>query len=355
MSVERRRCCLIALAMVGLSVGGVHAQRYTPFIEPFAFDPDYQFFAPAVTQEYGGDWVPANTGWFFEYSRWYAYVTRPEDEAFAEQTNGDFTWGNRYDLGYMTDADHGWLFSGMHIDGPTANDLLPEEPDAAAAEEEEEEPDPDAQVTQNFVTQSINVADLTGFEVNKTFRSKRYAHGCLLEPFLGFRYAKFRDFRRRDTLPTPPLDGEEEEPPEDEVTTSDRSKWVNHMVGGQLGLRSFLQIKSWILSSEVRAFGLQNFQAFENVTELETTPFDEEGEAGDVTNQRLRASAHDGEIVVGAEVRAKAAFALTRDISLQFGVDVLHFARGIARGNNPVLNDQDLTMVGATFGVEVNR
>jgi hypothetical protein len=70
---------------------------------------------------------------------------------------------------------------------------------------------------------------------------------------------------------------------------------------------------------------------------------------------RTGTASHDAEFVFGFDVRAEAAFELTRDISLTTGVQVLHFARGIARGNIASHNDEDLTMVGATFGINVNR
>jgi len=86
---------LLAAAMTA----NAGAQQFTPFIDPDHFQPDFQFFAPAELTEYGGEPV-GKTGWFATYDRLYIYVSRPQNE--ASYTDGDFTWGNRFDVGYMT-------------------------------------------------------------------------------------------------------------------------------------------------------------------------------------------------------------------------------------------------------------
>jgi hypothetical protein len=64
---------------------------------------------------------------------------------------------------------------------------------------------------------------------------------------------------------------------------------------------------------------------------------------------------NDENFVYGFDVRAESAFELTRDISLTMGAQFMHFAQGVARGSVLAFNDEDLTMVGFTFGVQVNR
>jgi hypothetical protein len=108
----------LALAVLMLHASSVQAQRnheFTPFIDPLEFNPDFQFFAPADLGNFGKP-PPPKTGWFGAYNRMYIYVTRPELEESA--TSGDFGWGNRYDIGYMTDDNTGWWFSGIRINGP---------------------------------------------------------------------------------------------------------------------------------------------------------------------------------------------------------------------------------------------
>ena len=111
--------CVSAQTRHELPLFGDH--ELTPFIDPNAFDPDFQFFAPAELGDFGNPPDP-NTGWFGAYNRLYIYVTRPELEQSA--TSGDFTWGHRYDLGYMTEEDRGWWFTYMSVHGPNEYDVL---------------------------------------------------------------------------------------------------------------------------------------------------------------------------------------------------------------------------------------
>ena len=37
---------------------------------------------------------------------------------------GDFTWGNRFDLGFVDDDSKGWIGTIWHIDGPNVEDIV---------------------------------------------------------------------------------------------------------------------------------------------------------------------------------------------------------------------------------------
>jgi hypothetical protein len=74
-----------------------------------------------------------------------------------------------------------------------------------------------------------------------------------------------------------------------------------------------------------------------------------------VLYQQTKTSANASEFVFGTEVRAEAAYELTRFIQLRAGMQFMDFGRGIGRGGNILDNDQDVILVGATFGVAVNR
>ena len=124
MSISRFTCLLVAAIMSTALASGAYGQKYQPFINPDTFGPDLQFFAPADVLEYGGE-PQANTGWFATYDRLYWYVSRP-DQTVAN-TAMDHTWGNRFNVGYMTEDNHGWLFSATHIDGPNAMETIQRE------------------------------------------------------------------------------------------------------------------------------------------------------------------------------------------------------------------------------------
>ncbi len=371
---------LTSLAMIAgwaLAAWGQRPHEWTPFIDPMAFDPDFRFFAPAELGNFG---VPDHpqTGWFAQYNRMYIYVTRPQSE--ASFTEGDFTWGNRFDIGYMTEENRGWWLSASHIDGPNAHDVLviprinrdePDDRDDPGAQQ----PNPPIfppQDRNDVITgsrdfrqhNSLNVADLSGFEFNRVWRLDPLHYGGILEPFVGFRYNKFQDFTRRESYRRlDPTTGFPSSPfPNDtdtlEEITSSLSRWDNHMVGGQLGIRWSEQKSRWLLSSDLRVFALQNFQTFNNTTDVLQVLYGDVGTDSDVTTEKITrtgSAGHDSEFVYGVDVRAEAAFELTRDLSLSFGVQVMHFAQGIARGNNVSQNEEDLTMVGGTIGLNLNR
>ncbi|MFV1964569.1 MAG: hypothetical protein ACC628_04045, partial [Pirellulaceae bacterium] len=95
MSVSRITVILAALSTLCLSARGVHAQGelhqippvinpdgynpdyLQPFIDPFAFDPEFQYFAPADFNTYDGH-PDAKTGWFASYDRVRMWVSRPD-------------------------------------------------------------------------------------------------------------------------------------------------------------------------------------------------------------------------------------------------------------------------------------
>src|SRR5690606_18513802 len=120
----------------------------------------------------------------------------------------------------------------------------------------------------------------------------------------------------------------------------------------------------WLLSSEARAFASQNFQDYQSHIDEFEVLYSGVGDGTTIVAEKYERTSfrlNDAEFVFGFDVRAEAAFELTRDISLSMGVQVMHFAQGIARGNSPDFdidnynNDEDLTMVGGTLGLTINR
>lgn len=373
---------------------GTDPDLVQPFVDFDTFEGDYQFFAPVDLGDFGKPPKP-KTGWFGQYDRVYIWMTRPE-AAFTgtnapgpgflgtlEYTEGDFTWGHRLDLGYMSEENHGWLFTGWHINGPNEDRGFVWTRDPATnqwiwlrAERINRFNDETGEIVpiqdrNNFYTgardfimhQSLNIGDLSGFELNKLFRLEPLHHNSVLEPFFGFRYAKFIDMFRRmryerfdeNGFPVPVLPiGIPLEDPVFEELSQDFASFTNHLVGGQLGIRWFKRKGHWQLSSQFRMFAAQNFQEFDFQRDSIVTEYDGDDVASE-RNERFNDSAHRQEFVLMGEARAEAAYYLTRDIAFQMGVEVMHFGFGVARGDNPNRNDEDLTLVGATFGFTFNR
>jgi hypothetical protein len=319
------------------------------------------------------------------------------------------TWGNRWDLGYMVDDvdyDHGWLFAYIHVDGPNWGNAVHQQRLNRLNEDDEGVPEPDtgtgggggggaaADVVdppsdrnnagpftlggtgrERFydVTDSLNNAKLNSLELNKIFRMDPLSHGSILEPFCGVRYIKFEDrFLRQyyqiydadglspvfppggpTSLPIAYEDGEIED------LNTFNSLLSNQMIGGQLGLRWLYRVSRWNLSSEFRAFAMQNFQHQNRSYTVERTYYDGQGSGSEVNaiqNFRATEDLRATETVAGTDIRALAAYEVTRDIKLEAGLQFLGFFTGVGRG--PDLrerNSDPVVMVGLTFGFELNH
>ncbi len=392
---------------------GYNPDVYQPFLEPDIFNPDYQFFAPAEFSEFGRG-EPPNRGWFATYDRLYLWVTRPDDQnaggvypgsqpsVLGDDKGGDFGWGNRFDIGYMTAEDHGWLLSFWKLSGPNhsggpevervdvfePNDQINNNPNLIVnlraggggggggmpgqnqgllGRPSRDQNDPVTGARDYRFENTVNVASLNSFELNKSFRVNTLHYGSVIEPFLGFRYMKFSDVFGRDSYDRltatgvplgpgiPPL-GIGVHIIEDFRRI--RSNFDNHMVGGQLGLRWFKRKEKWKLSGELRAFGFQNFQSLESTNNLERTYFTNlaaNAPIATVVYDFNNSAGHSAEFVFGTEIRAEAAYNVTRDFSLRAGMAFMELARGIGRGNILASNDQSVTIIGGTFGFQYNR
>ncbi len=355
---------------------------YHPFAEPLEFDPDWQFFAPVDVDSMleKSPRKRAHTGWFATYDRTNMWVSRPETE--ASRNTGDFGWGNRFDVGFMTGERTGWLASFRHMGGPNVYDTIYQErinrvnTDDTNSLTDPVQPfidvnDPQLGTRVYVLEDSLNVFSMSNFEINKTWRREPYRYGGIIEPMVGFKYATVDDFavnesyNRFTNLITAPLD-----PPtastQLETMISNQTRVKNQMVGGQLGARYFTHYDRWTVSGELRAFSMANFQSANRATRAYTTEYS----GGPAINVDVVATnyttgtgfehATNTEFVFGFEARAEAAYQLTKAFSVRGGIDVIDFAGGIWRGANFTAlkgqpTDQDLQMAGYTFGIEFNR
>ncbi len=354
------------VAVVGLAPAA-SAQRYQPFIDPGYFETDFQFFAPAEVGDFG-DGEPPNVGVYLDYDRTYVNVTRPDGESsLFSEFEGDFTWGNRWEIGYMTEEHTGWQGVFWHLSGPNEYvSVLQERIDAVNDEDDGTDPFPivpDRNPRVFNVRDSLNVASLSSAEINKTWRRKQFHNGAILEPLAGFRYMKFKNWHRRDDYDRFNEDADGNPVPADpqiegpyEQFTQNVSVFENYMIGGQLGGRLFHQRGHWLLSADVRFFALANFQTLNHQQLITLTRYTALN--GDVElNQFDRNEAFDQtqEFVWGGEVRAEAAYELTREISLRFGMVFFDLGKGIGRSDDIHNNDEDVQIAGLTFGITVNR
>jgi len=391
MSITRFTSVLAALVTAVTLAPHVQAELFKPFAFP-PVESDFQFFAPADVDTYGGG-PQQKTGWFADYDRVYINVSRPNDSYWESSKMGDFTWGNRFDIGYVDDEQKGWLFTGWHIDGPNQSDVVITErmnryndEEGQGGDDDDDDDDSSGDTVlyprrddNNFytgardylVTNSINVADLSGAEINRTWQLDQLHHGAFLTPFVGLRYAKFKDYYRRETysrwdedgFPTPiyPPIGVDALLATTEALQSLQASVVNDMVGGQLGVHWSRDYRRWNFSGDFKAFALENFQNWQQITKTEVTiyggglPVDGTQPDTVLMMESNGGNDHTAEFVFGMELRFDAAYRLTRDISLRCGAEFMDFGQGIGRGLDVADNNQDLIMYGFTMGVTWNR
>jgi hypothetical protein len=383
MSITRFTSVLAALVTALALAPHGHAQLFKPFAFP-PVESDFQFFAPADVDTYGGG-PEQKTGWFADYDRVYMNVSRPNDAYFESNKEGDFTWGNRIEVGYVDDGKKGWLFTGWHIDGPNQDNVVITERmnrwmdntttgttgTTTVLYPRRDDNNPLTGERDYLVTNSINVADLTGAELNRTWELDQLHYGTFLTPFVGLRYVKFKDYYRRETYTrwdedgfTPPVFppvGVDDLTATTEALESLQASVTNDMLGGQLGVRWSKDYSRWNFSGDFKAFALENFQYWRHVTETEVSIYagalPQDGTVPDtvVIFQSDGGSDSDNEFVFGMELRFDAAYRLTRDLSLRGGAEFMDFGRGIGRGLNVADNNQDVIMYGFTMGITWNR
>ena len=372
---------IMTLLVVSCVAMEAQAQRIQPFIEPDTFGPDFQFFAPADIDSYGGGPEPKK-GFYASYERMNLSVTRPKDAppdqlgfpqigdpGTFQSINGkfgsseaDWTWGNRYDLGYMTVDNHGWGVTFMNVDGPNATYMMPQESLEVFVGGTGGQATTATRAIYGL-EQTLNAGNMSSVEINKIWRAPAFHNGTIFEPMVGLRYVHFMDHFKHDIFGRFDTNANDSYPdfllpletgPWEVIRT--RQAWYeNQMLGGQLGFRLNRQLGHWKLSSELRLFAFQNWQ-FLQITE-EQTAYNIDGGTRGHFNQASEAPVHldNQEFVFGGELRVEVAYQLTRDIALRTGFMMMDFGRGVGRGGSLAGSDQDVLMVGYTMGVTINR
>ena len=397
MSILREAFRLLILAAVASTGSGALAQTWHPFAEPLEFDPDWQFMAPARIQDLEelSTRQRASTGWFVTYDRARVGMSRPNTNDPGWPSNGatqpgyrtrnqhqiDFTWGNRWDFGWMGEENHGWSFTHWNISGPnTYFDNQVFRPGFINVADPGDPIDPIfPSVNRNdplsgertyLVRESLNVATLNGFEANKTWRMPPLARGGYLETSLGMRYVGFTNYARNDVYNnsdvaavTWELEVVDDPFPavllnvEREFFTHDRldtviTRSANQMALGQVGLRYVNYYKKWTLSSDFKFFFGPNFQSTNREHRHISTLFDGGGPlpsevsstfvygdgvggVGLYPSEAFQVADSRTSFVVGFDTRLEAAYKVTRYLDVRGGFNLMYFGTGVNRRPNP--------------------
>ncbi len=265
----------------------------------------------------------------------------------------------------MNQKDSGWLFTHRHMAGPSVYEKV-EQPRINALPADAGDPT-NARIY--VLGDSLNVGSYSSFEVNKTFRMEPYRYGGILEPLVGLRYSSFKDYSLNQSYLTTtfqPSTGGNATTFLTEILTTGEWTIRNEMFGGQLGFRYFNHVGRWTLSTELRALGLANFRREQQHLRSRTTEY--AGVAGNsaivtdsTTFPALIKPKQTTSFVPGFEIRAEAAYKLTKYIDFRSGVDFVNLASNIRRGTvnqGPQLGlagNNSVQMTGFTFGIAINR
>jgi hypothetical protein len=398
MSVRKLAAGLLTTALTfGISMTGfAQSQTHMPNLDPFAFDPDFRWFEPVqdIDLEELKPEKRAPEGWFGTYDRLNLYGSRPETD-FVGLKGGegkfDSGWGHRYEVGFMTPGeDNGWTFTfteanvnemftvrhlaaGQFVNAGDGNDGVLAVNKFGISEL------PYAQNNLNYQTRffdenrTINSFAYDAFELNKTWRMTPYHYGGILEPLVGVRYMSLRDhtanqdFRSavdlRSNIVNLTIAGAT-----DRLTT-DQAVTDNSMLAGQLGFRYMKQAQRFTYTTDFRLFMGGNRSCSE-VTQTEyfeayggtTAPG-----AGDLVESVFQYSTdpiieRNSEFIVGVDVRGEVGYQLTRMFQVRAGVQLIDIANGVWRGGTSSVSgalggdkDQDVVLVGGTFGISLNH
>ncbi|MGN6544136.1 MAG: BBP7 family outer membrane beta-barrel protein [Aureliella sp.] len=378
MSKFNQVCRLVAILALASIPSTVRGQAWHPFADPMEHDPDWQFFAP-VDADYLEELSPrkrAHTGWFGSYDREYTLVSRSRQEGGG----GDFTWTNRYEFGTMNKENSGWLFTFRHMGGPNVyqrvaqpriNLLNPDDTGDPLAPllPRVEQNDPILRERTYILGDSLNVAAFSSIEANKTWRLEPYRYGGILEPLAGLRYSNFQDYSVNQAYATTtfqPSTGTNGTAFLTETLTTADWRIDNRMFGGQLGFRYFNHVGRWTLSTELRALAMANFRRERKQFFTTTTQYSGATSGANVVSENttwpmLTIPKQTTSFVPGFEIRAEAAYQVTKYIDLRGGIDFIDLASNIRRSailpgpNFGPVGNNSVQLTGFTFGVAINR
>lgn len=369
MSVRKLTTSLLTLLLVwGGAVRTVGWEPQPVFVDPHEFDPDFQWFEPIYDLDLA-DMKPkkrAHTGWFATYDRLNLYTSRPDATRPQEiESKLDSGWGHRYQVGYMLpDEDTGWLFNwtenGVSSGDRVGPELLVEFLVLNRAY-------PIEGTLNETGTNLVNNLEYDSYELNKTWRLEPYHYGGILEPMIGLRWMRIDDRARFENFDTTVFDGVL---PIEGILTSQYARTDNEMFGGQLGFRYTKFRDRFTFATEFRVFAggsWQSTQSSQRAYDVRvetfsnaTTDFDQVIRQLIDVDPVVRSRNEEG--FVGFEVRTELAYQLTKQFSIRAGVQLIDVATGVWRGGDGSQGslpagdqNQDVLMVGGTFGINLNH
>lgn len=305
-----------------------------PFVAPGTFDYDAQMFAPVEFTN--SEELEPSVGFYFVYDRMYTSISKagariPDDGTLVSVSvprGSNYIWGNRYELGWMSDQGDGWGVNFERSNGSffsAGQNALVSNP---------------MQVETTF----------TNVEVNRMFRQP-LSRGGHIEPYIGMRYQNVSDNTIEDTGIGP--------------TNNNRfiQRATNSVIAAQAGARYTARTGRFRTSLDTSiATGYNRQSYFSSDLQVQTTGGPLVTEFND----------SDSSFVPTLDFRADISYNLSRDVGLRTGFQVQYLWDGIARADTltTALNsnsafgvgtgvtgvfDESLIATGFTFGIEWKR
>lgn len=284
----------------------------SPFVQPGVFDWDAQMFAPL--NFYDSIEKAPNVGFYFAYDRVYTSLSRagqvgPDVDASVAVGN-DWTWGNRFTGGWMSDADEGWHIAYQYVNGPhyaVGQDIL-------------------------IATPELLITDFSQVELNKVYR-QMLDSGDYFEPYLGMRFLFVSDNSLEDT--TTVFNG---------AAATDRFKQnvTNNALGLQVGGRYNARRGRYRMTCDtalVTAYNQQRYFA----TDILTV-----GNAVGVTENYDS----DQSFVPAIDAEFELAYNLSRDFALRGSAQFEYLWNGIARANTLTTNQNPNSILGPGTAID---
>ena len=361
MHLHRSTIGLVAAILFLALAGSATAQNLQPF-GPIDWEPDGQPFAPPDVSTYGNG-PSLNYGVFFEYDRLYWTIGAPHvaqigfpgpqfiggtpipNSLNTSDFGASFTWGNRFELGYIEDCGYGWELSYQRV-ATQENEFAYASPNLVVLFN-----DPlgiaSAGVLVGLFGSPIHVLNetrLNSLELLHLYRSCPDDFGSYCEFGIGPRYVQLDDTFTFDDFGV--------------TGTKVKTNLKNNLVGGELAFKWKNVREKWTFGIEARGMVAANFQNTQQIGRLVLTADDFDNS---FTNGR-----NDTELAEVAELRVETSYQLTKAIAVRVEYTAMGMD-GISRASERVdyalpnmgINNSNrregLFVNGISFGIEVNR
>ncbi len=288
------------------------AEATEPLTEFSAYEYDSQMFAPYDLRDLNEPEGPI--GFYFTYDRVYTSVSKPgvhptdfpDDNGFVP-TGNHYIWGNRFEFGVMNENGAGWgseytRASGMFFSA--GQDIL-------------------------VPTPFLTTTSVHNLKINRVFRQD-LQRGGWLEPYFGFRYIGISDNTIEDSIIN---------------TNPNRFKQTasNSGFGGHVGARHARKLGRWGISTDGSLATTYNPQSY-FATDLTTIG---------ATLAISETTSEDASFMPALDLRGDLSYALTRDLALRLGAQVLYVWDGVNRANTlpAIFNPNSINGPGGPIGI----